>query len=208
VRALFESVEVFVFTLGMTEAWRSRQDGAVFPIAPGCGSGVFDPNRHEFQNFRAAEVIEHLDHFFDTLAEINPNARVILTVSPVPLTATMSNRHVLQATTYSKAVLRVAAEEIVLRRPNAAYFASYEIIMGTFNAQCYFETDRRSVAESGVDHVMNAFFSSFVDGGQAMPKPVDRSAKPAAEPVSNGVVCDDFAMMEALGAHRKESIKT
>src|SRR5579884_2800478 len=51
VRALFETVEVLIFTLGLTEAWRSRVDGAVFPVCPGCSIGTFDAGRHEFVNF-------------------------------------------------------------------------------------------------------------------------------------------------------------
>ncbi|MGK3891080.1 hypothetical protein, partial [Enterococcus faecium] len=35
VREMFAGLDVFVFTLGLTEAWVSRVDGAVFPIAPG-----------------------------------------------------------------------------------------------------------------------------------------------------------------------------
>ncbi len=43
VRTLFEKVEVFVFTLGLTEGWQSRLDGTVYPTCPGCGSaGEFD----------------------------------------------------------------------------------------------------------------------------------------------------------------------
>ena len=33
--AAVEEMDVFVFTLGLTEAWIDRRDGAVFPLAPG-----------------------------------------------------------------------------------------------------------------------------------------------------------------------------
>jgi|GEM_PF-4974093 len=38
-QALFLSAEVFVFTLGLTETWIRRSDGAVLPIAPGVVAG-------------------------------------------------------------------------------------------------------------------------------------------------------------------------
>ena len=44
---------------------------------------------------------------------MNPKARLVLTVSPVPLAATASGSHVLPATIYSKSVLRAAAQESV-----------------------------------------------------------------------------------------------
>nr|WP_262984797.1 GSCFA domain-containing protein [Sphingomonas daechungensis] len=34
VRRMFETLDVFVFTLGLTECWRSKEDGAVFPLCP------------------------------------------------------------------------------------------------------------------------------------------------------------------------------
>ena len=32
---LFRKINVFVFTMGLTEGWRAKADGSVFPIAPG-----------------------------------------------------------------------------------------------------------------------------------------------------------------------------
>ena len=37
VRQVFAEADIFVFTLGLTEAWRSREDGAVFPLGAGRG---------------------------------------------------------------------------------------------------------------------------------------------------------------------------
>src|SRR5690606_32446821 len=56
VRTVFSQAKWVIFTLGLTEAWRSRADGSVFPQAPGVGGlGAFDSNRHEFVNFSATE---------------------------------------------------------------------------------------------------------------------------------------------------------
>ena len=42
VRAMFETLDIFVFTLGLTEGWVSTADGAVFPLCPGVSGGLFD----------------------------------------------------------------------------------------------------------------------------------------------------------------------
>ena len=82
----------------------------------------------------------------------------MLTVSPVPLAATAEpGCHVLAATTYSKAVLRVAAETVWKRFDNVHYFPSYEIVTGAFNRGGYFAPDLRNVLEEGVEHVMRLF---------------------------------------------------
>ena len=203
VKSLLENLDVFIFTLGMTEAWLARRDGAVFPVCPGCVAGRFSPDAYEFHNFSVQEVIDHLDQFFHLLAGVNPRARVILTVSPVPLLATMTDRHVLQATVYSKSVLRVAAEEMVRRHPNADYFASYEIAVATRNTHRYYAADKRSVTPAGVAHVMDAFFETYVGEGRAA-APSSGTPAPASAP-KDDLVCDELAMFEALGKRRKEA---
>jgi hypothetical protein len=52
----FREADVFVFTLGLTEAWVSALDGAVFPACPGTLAGEYDPARHGFRNFTATET--------------------------------------------------------------------------------------------------------------------------------------------------------
>lgn len=162
VRTMLQEMDVFVFTLGLTEGWRSRHDGAIFPLAPGVAGGEMDSERYEFVNFTADEVTRDLEKFLDQLAKINKNCKVILTVSPVPLIATYENDHALVATTYSKAVLRVAAQNVKIRHPNVEYFPSFEIITGSFNKGQYFEDDLRSVKEEGVSHVMHLFLKHYM----------------------------------------------
>jgi hypothetical protein len=168
-RSAFEQCTLFVFTLGLTEAWVSKQDGAVFPACPGTIAGTFDPERHAFHNFTVEEVREDLKAFVGRLRSINPNARVILTVSPVPLVATAGDEHVLVATTYSKSVLRVAAGEVAGSESNVYYFPAYEIVTGPQAPHDYFEVDRRNVSKAGVDAVMNALLSRCIDSAQLMP---------------------------------------
>jgi hypothetical protein len=116
---------------------------------------------YRFHNFSVTESIEHMRSVIALLNKINPRLRIILTVSPVPLAATMTPRHVLQATTYSKSVLRVWAEQMVIEFDHVDYFASYELILGTCSSTVFFSEDRRSVSAAGVAHVMNCFFAQF-----------------------------------------------
>lgn len=162
VREAFQTLDVFVFTLGLTEAWHSRGDGAVFPVCPGVSGGVFSAQRHEFVNFGVEDIVADMIAFIADLRAVNPRARVILTVSPVPLVATASGGHVLPATIYSKSVLRVAAETLAHKVRDVAYFPSYEIVMAGREGVPYFAADRRSVTEAGVAHVMRVFMKHYV----------------------------------------------
>ena len=151
---------VIVLTLGLTEAWESARDGAVFPTCPGTVAGSFDPSQHLFRNFTAREVVDDLEALIDMTRRINTGARFIVTVSPVPLVATATGLHVLEATTYSKAVLRVAATELTQSREGVAYFPAYELVTGPQAPEGFFEDDRRTVTREAVDEVMNALLIS------------------------------------------------
>ena len=159
VRFMFERLDVLIFTLGLTEAWRSIADGAVFSAAPGSVAGNMDPSRHEFVNFSAADVRADLEDVLARLRSVNDGANVVLTVSPIPLIATYEPAHVLLATTYSKAALRVAAHEVDRANENVWYFPSYELITGDFTRGAYFERDLRTVTPAGVHHVMRLFLA-------------------------------------------------
>jgi len=163
---MFETLDVFVFTLGLTEGWVDRRDGAAFPVTPGAVTKSADPARFEFLNLDYVAVKEDLIAFLGELFSVNPEAQVILTVSPVPLIATYGKQDVLTATTYSKSVLRAAAGDVAERFDAVQYFPSYEIITGAFNRGEYFESDLRSVRPEGVAHVMQVFRERLVIGAQ------------------------------------------
>lgn len=198
VRDLFESLDVLVLTLGLTEGWRCRADGAALSLAPGVAGGRFDPTEVAFVNAGTAEVIADLTGFLDRLWSVNAGARVIVTVSPVPLIATYLDRHVLVANAQSKAVLRAAAGEVCERGdPRLVYFPSYEIITSQTNGGRYYEEDQRGITEAGVAHVMRSFMRSFAPGAG---RPA-RSAAPATEAEfvgTAGVVCDEEAIERSL----------
>lgn len=205
VRRLFAELDVFIFTLGLTEAWRSCQDGAVYPLAPGVVASRFDPQRHEFANFDVSEVQGDLDGFIHRLRSVNPRARILLTVSPVPLIATYGHQHVLSATVHSKSVLRVAASAAAVRHPGVDYFPSYEIVTGAAARGGYFAADLRSVTDAGVAHVMRVFMAHYgpvtTDSAAALPPAPseERIAALRAEHLQvQEIVCDE----EAIERHR------
>lgn len=191
VRVMFEQADVFVFTLGLTEAWQSKLDGAVFPLAPGVAGGEFDEDRHRFVNFTVAEVEDDLRTFLDKLKFVNPAIRVLLTVSPVPLAATYENRNVLVATTYSKSVLRVAAETMTREYSWVDYFPSFEIITGSYNGGMYYGDDAREVNHLGVAHAMRVFLKNYTPGNRK-PAPARRGgAMPPPAHDRSLLVCDE-----------------
>ncbi|MDB5072115.1 MAG: hypothetical protein JWM87_3226 [Candidatus Eremiobacteraeota bacterium] len=208
VRAMFETLDVLVFTLGLTEAWRSRTDGAVFPLSPGVVAGAMDTARYEFVNFTAADVRDDLEGFLARLERVNRGAKVILSVSPVPLIATYEPRHVLISTTYSKGALRAAADEVARSHENVWYFPAFEIVASPSTGGAYYERDWRSVNAQGVRRVLQLFFAHCSAAGEAAhdadPAMLDENRTGAdvlcdeAEPAGGDADWDDYRTLLAL----------
>ena len=196
VRDMFQSCDVFVFTLGLTEGWIGENNGAVFPLAPGTmgqGSG-----RYAFKNFSVDEMTQDLSAFIRKLRALNPAVRIILTVSPVSLIATYERQHVLVSTIYSKSALRVVAETVSRAFPAVAYFPSYEIVTGPQARGQFLEPDLRSVTAAGVERVLSVFRRHFVGGSaQTSPQPAAAAPTPVAEYAAEyEVVCDEELLDE------------
>lgn len=194
VRRMLESMDYLVFTLGLTECWRSRIDGAVFPLAPGVVAGSPDPTRYEYHNFSQVDTAADLFEAIDLIGVKNPSAKIILTVSPVPLIATYEAKHVLVSTTYSKSALRAAANEAWNAFDNVEYFPSFEIITGNYAKGAFFAEDLREVTPEGVATVMGTFLPAYT--GSAA-EAVGREPAPAAKRSAIfDIVCDEEALAQ------------
>jgi len=199
VRRLLESTDIFIFTFGLTECWRHTASRTVFPTAPGVVAGHYNEEEYEFTNLSFTEVVEDFLGFRDLLKSLNSACRFVITVSPVPLTATASNDHVLVATSYSKSILRGAAGEICARCPDVDYFPSYEIITNVASRGIFFESNLRSVRPTGVDCAMNAFFTEHqnnrTSGAAQCANAIDKTASERS--MDDDAACED-AFLEAF----------
>lgn len=212
VRTALKEADVFVFTLGLTEGWRNAETGLRYASCPGTIAGEFDPTRHEFVNDTYQDAQAAMADVIKVATRVNPGIRFLLTVSPVPLTATASGGHALVATTYSKSTLRAVAGDLAATLPNVDYFPSYEIISSFPYRGRFFEPNLRSVAPEGVAHVMGQFFAGLRSVGVELPAAV-ATAEPAAAgpptalgnraldgPDPDDVVCED-EILDFYDAH-------
>jgi len=153
--------EVLIFTLGLTERWVNSASGYEYPVCPGTVIGVFDGAMHKFHNLKYHEILASLQNFLAICSRINKSLQIVFTVSPVPLTATFQDDHVLVASSYSKSVLRAVVGELVIESENVNYFPSYEMFSSPKFAGTFYDVNGRSVTQMGVDFVMEKFFHPF-----------------------------------------------
>ena len=160
VRAIFDKATVFVFTLGLTECWENTERGFVYPLCPGTVAGTFDGAVHRFRNLSYEDCRDDLRKFCGTVQSLNPQLRVLLTVSPVMLVASYERRGALQSSITSKSILRAAADACCNEIEGVDYFPSFEIISGPQARGMFYETNHRDVNAEGVSLVMDVFFRS------------------------------------------------
>ncbi|MFC4667091.1 GSCFA domain-containing protein [Seohaeicola nanhaiensis] len=188
--------DVFVFTLGLTESWKNAKAGYEYPMCPGTVAGTFDPEAHQFENQAFPDIQRNLRSAIRLAREMNPGLKIILTVSPVPLTATMSGKHVLVASSGSKSILRAVADLVESTMKDVAYFPSYEIINSPVFRGTFFEPNQREVNARGVSLVMDHFFEGmFAKFGK--PKVLERREKSKAAS-DEDLVCEE-ALLGAFG---------
>jgi GSCFA family protein len=191
VREMFCNLDLFVFTMGLTEGWESIEDNTMYPMAPGTLAGSYDPARYRFHNLRHGEILEDMETFWHRLKSVNPGARMLLTVSPVPLTATATENHVLPATIYSKSVLRAVAGDLAEDHDEIHYFPSYEIISSHPSRGMFFNPDQRTVNAFGVNYVMTHFFSG------PLAKEF-QTVRDGQEEEELDLICDEETLVQAL----------
>ncbi|MBI1890317.1 MAG: GSCFA domain-containing protein [Burkholderiales bacterium] len=214
IRHAVESADIFVFTLGLTEAWMNRL-GFTYPLCPGTARGAFSEESHFFHNFTYEEILADLHFTFDEVRKRNPNVRFLLTVSPVPLTATATHEHVLVATTRSKSTLRAAAGFLAEAHSDVDYFPSYEIITGHPFEGCFFDANCRTVKAEGVAFVMRKFLAA-IEGGASGRKQNDEAGiavSPASDTwrqeadANEDVVCEEI-ILDSWNRHGKNGHAT
>lgn len=101
-----------MFAHGLSESWVNVERGCEYPMCPSTAAGTYDPAVHKFVNLNFQQILNALSQSMEAMRKINPKLKFILTVSPVLLTATKSDQHVLVATMASKSILRAVADQL------------------------------------------------------------------------------------------------
>lgn len=191
---------VLIFTVGLTETW-TNPSGDIYPVCPGALVGEFDASKHHFHNCTTEEILADLKALESLLTQINAELRLIYTVSPVPLTATASESHVLVATTYSKSIIRAAVGQYCQSAARASYFPSFELINHHLPGDWRFESNLRSVSSAGVSYVMSHAF------GDAPAEHTSSDSAPSPPPSGNNALIEAACEEELLNSYaRREEL--
>jgi hypothetical protein len=155
-KRLFDETEVFILTFGLSEVWYDEPTGNVFwRTIP---KDVYDPERHKFRVSGVQENLDNMRAIHDLIRKHRPDARMIFTLSPIPLIATFRDVSCLTANSVSKSVLRVAIDELMREKAHEGhlfYWPSFEIITDVFRLP--YKSDRRHPKDPTLDYIMTLF---------------------------------------------------
>ncbi len=139
-----------------------------------------------------AEVRADLAEFIGLVRQHNPDLKILLTVSPVPLVATYEDRTCCKPRPIASPPCGRPWTRSVgtTRRSITSLLRDHHQL---HNGGAYFEADLRSVAESGVAHVMRVFERHYL---RTVDRPAARqdAALRAEFARASKILCDEEAL--------------
>lgn len=153
--------QIAIVTLGQVEAWwdalteqfcNQMPTGAVLDAHPG---------RFFFRRLGVDEVATCVSDVCELLNRRGSVDRIVLTVSPVPISRAWGDDDALTSYVHSKSILRVAAQEVVEATSFVDYFPSYDIVALT-DRSVAFAPDRMHIREAVVAEIVDRMLDAYV----------------------------------------------
>jgi hypothetical protein len=170
-RRLADANAVFI-TLGLVEMWLDNKTGLYLNTSPhptamrqeiraekaslGTYTNRFVHMRPNFMFLR-----EKMHEFVNLLLVHAPKAKLVVTVSPVPLQTTMTSDDVVASSTLSKCLLRAVAEDARESFDHVDYFPSYEMVMNS-RRDATWATDAVHVTDHIVKQITDGFINEWI----------------------------------------------
>lgn len=147
------TADTVVLTLGTAWAYRLRETGELVSNLHKLPASLF-----EKELLTADEIVNGLAEVHALLRRLNPNVRIVLTVSPV--------RHIkdtLPLNAVSKSVLRVACHYLSELLPGVSYFPAYELLVDELRDYRFYASDMLHPSEVAEDYIWDKFARAYFD---------------------------------------------
>ena len=145
--------DVMVLTLGTAVAYVHRESQQVV-------ANCHKIPQHHFQKHLLSipEMLSAFHNMYAALQQVNPQVRILLTVSPV--------RHLketFELNSVSKSSLRVLCHQIVQAIPTTSYFPAYEIMLDDLRDYRFYKADMLHPSAVAEDYIWEKFIQAFFD---------------------------------------------
>lgn len=144
---------VLVLTLGTANAFQLKSNQS---IVNNCHK--FPGHLFEKRMLSVSEITNALSASFEQLRQLNPEIKIIFTVSPI--------RHIRDGLTtnqISKSTLILAVSQLVQTHQNTYYFPSYELMMDELRGYRFYEEDMIHPSNWSINYIWKKFKTTFFD---------------------------------------------
>lgn len=157
----FSKGDIFIIVLGLSEVWCNKETGDVFWKA--IPYTQYDKDKHEFRNTSVNENKENIEAIISLISEYAPQANIAFILDPCQLEATFRPMNCIAADTVSKAVLRVAIDEVLRDYHDddtVSYFPCFEMTKN-YSRDPY-QDDNRHPTLPLIEEMMDYFCKFYV----------------------------------------------
>jgi hypothetical protein len=156
-----QEADVLVISFGTAWIYQKSEDGELVNNCHKLPSRDFVRRR-----LSVTEIVKDYSDLVSVLHELNPNLKILFTVSPV--------RHLkdgFHENQISKSILMLAVEEL-LRSELCHYFPSYEIVMDDLRDYRFYASDYSHPSDEAVDYIWSKFVEMYMDDSTTRSLPI------------------------------------
>lgn len=146
-----QNLDFLILTFGTANVFEYKKNGQIVANCHKVPSTEFERKRLKIE-----EITTAFEPIFNELKILNPNLKIILTVSPV--------RHIrdgLVENQRSKSTLLLAVDDLVKSYDFITYFPSYELIIDDLRDYRFYKEDMIHPSKVAIDYVWNNFENAF-----------------------------------------------
>jgi hypothetical protein len=145
--------DLLIITFGTAWAYSLKENGQVVANCHKLPKDLFNRNLLEVD-----DIAHSWSQIIDKLKQINPNVKLVFTVSPV--------RHLrdnFRENQVSKSTLHLAIEKIIDNKKDCYYFPAYEIMMDELRDYRFYDSDMTHPSEEATEFIFYKFTQSSFD---------------------------------------------
>lgn len=145
---------LLIITLGSSYVYRLKEDNRIVANCHKMNEKLFDRSR-----LNVDDIVDECIPLLDELHDINPQLKVMFTVSPI-----RHKRDGLHANQLSKATLLLAVDRLCEHRKDLClYFPAYEIMMDELRDYRFYADDMVHPSPLAVEYIWERFCTAFFD---------------------------------------------
>lgn len=153
VKETLENVDMLVITFGTALVFQLNKDNQIISNCHKVPNSQF-----ERRMLSQKEIIDSFHAFYKNLKLINPEIKILLTVSPVRHT-----KDTLSLNSASKSILRAVCYQLETAFENVSYFPSYEIMLDDLRDYRFYKSDMIHPNEVAEDYIFEKFGEAYFD---------------------------------------------